>query len=583
MLCSTGFAKMKLLYSMQAKMRVGRYFIFTIICLNVLFVTSATCYANEDLDKQNKSALAEGKALFFYNCVACHSFKQDGIGPHLAGITKQVSSEWLKDFIKHPKGIIDSGDARAVALHERFKSYMPGFPHLTAPEMKALVAYLRTFENTAPVIPVEDNEKLNNPIAASIQPSGLSVNLELVFQIPASSTKTPATRITKLAPHPNTGNIFVLDLNGILYEVVNGSPAPYLNLAKEFPHFIKTPGLATGFGSFAFHPNFESNGLLYTTHTEPKGSASADFSYDNDIPVTLQWVLVEWQTKTPQSKLFQGANRELLRIDMVVQYHGIQNIDFNPIAKPGSADYGKLYLGIGDGGAVERGFQALVGSNQSPWGSILRIDPAGSNSANGHYGIPDDNPFSNEIYAYGFRNPHRFSWTSTAKMIAVSIGHQNIESIYVVEPGLDFGWPAREGGFEIRPEGNMSNVYPLPNNDKQYYYTYPFAQYDHDEGNAICGGYLYEGKAIKALQGMYVFGDIVNGRVFYVDGKLLRNGTSAPIKELQLRVNGKATSLRDLTKSDRAELRLGIDQLGEIYIYSKNDGKVYRLTPEKKA
>lgn len=571
----------------KIKMYASTYFTFLGVMCFLFGATIISCHAGEnDVMQDNaltKALVAKGKEVFFYNCVACHNFNYDGIGPRLAGVSKQVSTKWLVDFINKPKSIIDSGDLRAVALYEKFGSYMPNFSHLTKEKMKALIAYIETHEDSVPLIAVDDNDKLEDPIVETIKAAKLSVNLDFVFQIPPSSEGVPATRITKLASRMGSDDIFVLDLNGILYSVRNGNPMPYFNLAKEVPNFIKSPGLATGFGSFAFHPNFEKNGLLYTTHTEPRDTAPADFSYHESIPVTLQWVVLEWKTKAPKALSFKGKSRELFRIDMVVQYHGIQNIDFNSNATQGNADYGHLYLGVGDGGAVERGFHALAGSNSLLWGSILRIDPQGTNSTNGHYGIPSNNPFANEIYAYGFRNPHRFSWTSgaeerTDKMIATNIGHHNVESIYIVEPGLNFGWPQREGAFVIRPEGNMSYVYALPDESKGSGYTYPVAQYDHDEGNAICGGYLYEGEKVSALYNKYIFGDIVNGRVFYIDGVSVKNGANKKIKELQLRINNEAVTLKSLTGKDRAELRLGIDSHNEIYIFSKNDGKVYVLS-----
>ena len=540
----------------------------------------------------SQSVVETGKSLFFYNCVACHNFERDGIGPHLAGITKQTSTDWLKAFIQDPKGVIDSGDDRASGVFARFNSYMPGFPHFSEAEQNALIAYIDTYRNTLVQTGEVDHEKLLDPVPGSIPESDIAIGLDFVFQIPPSSEQVPRTRITKLESHPNTGDLYMLDLNGLLYQIKNGRVKSYMNMAEQMPGFIRAPGLATGFGSFAFHPEFERNGLLYTAHSEPAGSAPADFSYDDSIPVTLQWVVQEWKTSTPEAVPFSGKPRELFRINMVVQYHGVQNLAFNPNAQPGDKDYGNLYIGIGDGGSVERGFEFLADGPTVPWGSIFRINPAGKNSRNEQYGIPENNPFHDketvpEIYAHGFRNPHRFSWSKAAngkpgKMIAANIGHHNIESLVVVEPGLNYGWPYREGAFEIRPHGNMGNVYALPDDDARFNFTYPAAQYDHDEGNAICGGYVYQGQAIPELQGKYIFGDIVNGRVFYVETDKLRNGVNSPIYELQLSFEGEKTSLLTLSGEDRAQLRMGTDQAGEIYVFSKNDGKVYKFTTAEK-
>ena len=109
---------------------------------------------------------------------------------------------------------------------------------------------------------------------------------------------------------------------------------------------------------------------------------------------------------------------------MVGSFHGVQEITFNPLAKQGDEDYGLLYIGIGDGSSAEFGYPFLVHSPEKIWGSIIRIDPAGNNSANGQYGIPASNPFAKsknpntvrEIYANGFRNPHRLTWTKKGQL-----------------------------------------------------------------------------------------------------------------------------------------------------------------------
>ncbi len=178
----------------------------------------------------------------------------------------------------------------------------------------------------------------------------------------------------------------------------------------------------------------------------------------------------------------------------------MQEIAFNTYAKKGSKDYGNLYIGIGEGGAVGAGFPWIAHSLDKIWGTIIRINPAGRNSRNGKYGIPASNPFVKkngavkEIYAYGFRNPHRINWSTTGLMFASNIGQGNMECSDVVLPGHDYGWPLREGTVAIHPDGELNYVYALPKNDSDYHITYPVAQYDHDEGNAISLGYQYLGK-----------------------------------------------------------------------------------------
>src|SRR6185436_9002072 len=141
---------------------------------------------------------------------------------------------------------------------------------------------------------------------------------------------------------PKTKELFVVDLRGKLYHLRGNEPEDYLDLAAQRPNFMHKPGHATGFGSFAFHPEFSKNGLLYTTHAEFPGSAKADFEFPDSIKVTLQWVLSEWRTSTPGAFPFKGEGRELFRVNMLSQIHGVQEITFNPLSKKGDPDYGLL-------------------------------------------------------------------------------------------------------------------------------------------------------------------------------------------------------------------------------------------------
>jgi glucose/arabinose dehydrogenase len=299
----------------------------------------------------------------------------------------------------------------------------------------------------------------------------------------------------------------------------------------------------------------------------------------------LQWVLSEWKTNQPEHFPFKGKRRELFRVNMVGQSHGVQEITFNPLAKAGDEDYGFLYIGIGDGGSAERGILHINKGPENIWSSILRIDPAGRNSANGKYGIPATNPFvesSNpkalgEVYAYGFRNPHRITWTKSGKMLASNIGQHNIEELNLILPGHDYGWPTREGSFVINLPESTRKLYALPA-DAADHMDYPVAEYDHDEGNAIIGGYDYWGSTVPQLVGKYLFGDMVNGRLFYVDVDDLQPGKQTQIKEFQVSLNGKRTSFKSLCDDERLSMRFGRDHLGEIYISTMPDGKIYKLT-----
>ena len=209
-----------------------------------------------------------------------------------------------------------------------------------------------------------------------------------------------------------------------------------------------------------------------------------------------------------------------------------------------------------------------------------------------------------EIFAYGFRNAHRFSWDLTdGTMFAFDIGMNHIEEINIVREGNNYGWMKREGIWEngmTRPGGALDQLYPLPTDiltgragDE---FTYPVAMYDHHEGQAITGGFAYNGK-IAALRGKVVFGDIQRGRVFAADTAALKKAddripqTVAPVEEIQLYVrdaNGNRvyTSFRELAERIqgaslvRADLHIHRGRDGELFLTSRQDGMIRMLVPD---
>lgn len=559
--------------------------IIAIAALLPLFFFSGCNTVDKSSISEDPSIIAQGESSFNKNCSGCHNFRQDGIGPQLSGLTTTTSVDWIQHFITNPQQVISAGDERATQLIKKYKVVMPSFSALKTDEINAIIAFLNTHKASGKVAKGTGNE-LSNPIPEPIALSNLVVNLELVTQFPASSDSghLPLTRINKLDSRPGTKDIFVVDLRGKLYKLQQGSPVVYMDMKKLKPEFINEPGLGTGFGSFAFHPGFAKNGLLYTTHTEAPRSGKADFGFADSIKATVQWVVTEWKTENPDATIFSGTGRELFRVNMVSGIHGVQEITFNPLSKPGDKDYGKLYIGVGDGGCVENGYAFLAHSTEKIWGTVLRINPMGKNSTNGHYGIPADNPFAKnnkavgEVYAYGFRNPHRITWTEKGKMLVCNIGQGNIESLDLIMPGHNYGWPIREGTFvSADVNENLGKVIPLPPDDSVYKITYPVAQYDHDEGKAISGGFEYTGKTVPQLKGKYLFGDIPSGRLFYVDVATIKQGQQAPIKEWKISINGALRKLEEVCGSGRVDLHFGRDANGELYILTKADGKVYKL------
>jgi hypothetical protein len=438
---------------------------------------------------------------------------------------------------------------------------------------------------------------ITDPVPGTIPDSGMKLRLTPLIKLPSSSSSAPKARVN-FVTHANdgSGRLFTNDMRGYLYVLKNGAISLYLDLKSKFPDFVDTPGLGTGFAFFAFHPEFAMNGKFYTIHSEA-GRALADRTpdYAPQGAIRFHGVLVEWTTANPAADQFAaGTYWELLRIGFPSQFHNLQQISFHPTAQPGNLEYGLLYISLGDG--EEQSPQTWTDAAQNlgrPYGKILRIDPSGRNSPNGRYGIPTDNPFVGqagklgEIWAYGFRNPHRFSWDTggTGKMILGHIGEKNIESVVLGNKGANYGWNEREGEFLFQ-KSDSTHVYPLPANDADFGYTYPVAMYDHDEGRSIVGGFVYRGATITALQGKYIFGDIVNGRIFYSDESAMTEqamgvGHNAPVRELKL-VDGsgaEVTLLGLLAPSTRVDLRFGIDAGGELYVSSKQNGQIWQLVP----
>ncbi|GAB4052244.1 PQQ-dependent sugar dehydrogenase [Spirosoma litoris] len=527
---------------------------------------------------------SQGQALFKTHCVSCHALEQDGIGPKLGGITRLLSEKELIAFMQNPVKAIESGNARAVSLSKRYKMIMPSFDFLKDDELKSIVAYIAEETQKHNSQPLEVKNDMGGATARLTEPvakSNLTIELEDFVTIPPSSDKMPRTRIATMRAHPSgDGSQYVSDQRGLIYRIVGREVQPFLDVRPLIENFINEPGLGTGLGSFAFHPDYLTNGLMYITHTEAAKGKRADYAYSDSVEVALQWVVSEWKQDDVTGQVFSGKRRELLRVNMPSAAHGMQDIGFNPEAVKGNPDYGKLYIGIGDGGSTIGKHPELCHKLTSLLGTLIRIDPLGRNSKNGQYGIPADNPFvkatdpavCKEIYAYGFRNPHRLAWYD-GRLFSTDVGESNFEEVNVIQKGGDYGWNVREGNYGISSK-DLKNVYPVPDT-KSNKFIKPFLQYDHIDGNAISGGYVYDGPII-ALKHKYIFGDIARGRVFFAN--IDKNLTDHSVHELTIVQDGKATNLAELSGSKRVDLRVNYNRLTkEMYITTKGDGKIRRI------
>lgn len=533
---------------------------------------------------QLTTANAKGQELFTTHCVSCHAMENEEIGPRLGGITSLLTEKELVAFVKNPAQAIESGNGRAVALSKRYKMVMPPFDFLKDEEIKDILDYVAAETRLHNIPPLVVDLTASGPsarLAAPVTKSDLRIELEDFVTIPASGEKMPRTRIANMRPHPGQdGTLLVSDQRGIIYRIdKQKNVSEFFDIRPLVENFVNEPGLGTGLGSFAFHPDYLNNGLIYITHTEAFKGKPADYQYADSVKVALQWVVSEWKTDDPENKVFKGNRRELIRINVPNIVHGTQDIGFAPGLKKGDKDYGLLYIGTGDGGSTISKHPELCHKLTSLLGTIIRIDPAGKNSKNGQYGIPDDNPLVKEtdpavfkeIYAYGFRNPHRLSWHNGI-LFSAEVGESNFEEVNVIVKGGDYGWNVREGNYGISAR-DLKNVYPVPDTGNS---IKPFAVYDHIDGNAISGGSVYEG-SIGALKDKYIFGDIVNGRVFYIN--INKNLTDSTVHELGIISGSQDTDLVRMSGSKRVDLRIEYDPFTkEMYVMTKSDGKIRRIS-----
>jgi len=550
-------------------------FVFALLFSVVL--SACTSGEKQNFGKEiskDEEQIKNGKAIFQQECSNCHNFTSNAIGPNLSGLTRKVETEWIRNFIQNPQDKIDLKDPRAVALLEKYKTVMPAYAGLGEEKINSLLSYLHTFEM---VVPDQDPDTPVNLIEVAIPDSGIRLELELFAQLPATDTTPPLAKMTKMEPIPGSDRLMINDQRIGIYEIIDQKPQLYLNILELRPDLVSQPGWATGIASFTFHPEFNKNGLFYTAHTEPGGTRTPDVQFSDTLSVKMQWVLTEWKANTPSSKRFEGSGREMLRVDNSSQAHGMQELTFNLTAKKGDEDYGLLYIGYGDGGVVERGFPEIANSQGARiYSSILRIDPAGEDSKNGKYGIPASNPFAKvvgkagEVYAYGFRNPNRIFWNQAGNMFATDIGQHSIEELNQIEPGKFYGWPIREGRFMLNPYGSFRQLFPLPDDDYKLGISYPLIQLEHDELVAIFAGYIMP---YGALEGNLIFGDILSGRLFSAD---LDQKPEPEVKSLKVIFEDKEMTMEELV-GGRVDLKFGIDAEKQVYIMSKNQGKIYRI------
>ena len=362
-------------------------------------------------------------------------------------------------------------------------------------------------------------------------------------------------------PDDGSGRTFVHDQVGLVWVLTAGGklPAPLLDVRDRLMPLGAYD--ERGLLGFAVHPGFAQKPFIYTYTSEPNAGA-ADFPSMMPAGVTNnhQSVVAEWRVDAANSnRVDLASRREILRVDKPQSNHNGGAIHFGPD--------GFLYLAIGDGGnANDVGDGHMPGGNAQDLsmalGKMLRIDVNGTNSANHQYGVPSDNPFVGqpsavgEIYAYGLRNPFSYSFDrATGELYLGDVGQNKIEEVDLIVKGGNYGWNIREGTFYFDP--STGNVVTTPVRPEPPGLVNPIAQYDHDEGTVVMGGFVYRGSQIAALQGRYVFGDWgtfggPSGKLFYLDA-------SNTIKQLRIGLDDRA--LGHWIKG------FGQDANGELYVF----------------
>ena len=377
-----------------------------------------------------------------------------------------------------------------------------------------------------------------------------------------------------------------------------------------------------GLRSFAFHPDFESNGKFYVSALVDRPSVTTGLNYlGTSQPgpgIRADSALVEFTYDHAENKVGADSARELFRIAMPVYDHPIKQISFDPFAKVGDENYGLLFVNHGDSSAQPARDGGGLNMDDG-LGKVLRIDPLAAETL--PYSIPSSNPFADsndgalpEIFALGFRNPHNLSFAErtdgTTQLVVADIGRSHVEEINLVDRGQNYGWSTREGPLVHLQaiDGSFGNgIAPLPsdeaNENSGQGFVYPATMFDHRLVNAslaITGSHVIQNGS--SLSGQYVFGEFGStgmllhasfdelqaattsldssdsdrdepSELTYANPALLSisfdhdNNPNTPRQE-----HDTTTSMLD---RNRSELRFGRGHLGELYLTSKATGVIY--------
>ncbi len=334
-------------------------------------------------------------------------------------------------------------------------------------------------------------------------------------------------------PGDGTNRIFVVERSGIIKVFPNDEN---INLTKTFLNITDrvTSGGETGLLGLAFHPNYENNGYFYVNYTAPSPLRTiiSRFSVSASNPDSAD----------------KNSEQIILTYNQPYSNHNGGCVAFGPD--------GYLYIAAGDGGSGgdPDNYAQNIGSLL---GKIIRIDIDNPQSPL-NYGIPADNPFVDstnvnvrkEIFAWGMRNPWRFSFDSvTGKLWCGDVGQNTWEEVDIIENGKNYGWRCYEGNHDYNLIGCNGT------------YEFPIWEYSHSLGYSITGGYVYRGQNVPELYGKYIYGDYGSARVWSIE----YDGINPTVNTQITTASGSITSF-------------GVDENQELYLVSFN-GKIYKFTP----
>jgi glucose/arabinose dehydrogenase len=320
--------------------------------------------------------------------------------------------------------------------------------------------------------------------------------------------------------------LYVVEQGGVIRSMVNGrvDATPFLDISD-----LTEPGGEQGLLGLAFHPDFENNHRFFVDYTDNEGDT----------------VVAEY--RAGEGGVDPSSARVLVRIEQPYPNHNGGALQFGPD--------GYLYIAMGDGGSAGDP-EDRAENRDTLLGKLLRIDVDGGSP----YEVPADNPFADgggrpEIWAYGLRNPWRFSFDQVGGTLWIGdVGQSAREEVNRVasrEEGLDYGWNEMEGTACFEP----------PSDCDRHGSIAPITEYTHEDGCSITGGYVYRGRRFPALRGGYFFGDYCSGKVWAIDG-------DGPARQRPV----------ELLDTERAIGSFGVDASGELYLTDLASGEVLLVT-----